>query len=80
MKRIRWVDFGKGFTIFFVLLAHCIDELYKTNIFSSYDILSKSMLAIIYTFIMPCFFALSGFLYKSPKSSKSFLYSVRKNL
>ncbi|KAE9557496.1 acyltransferase family protein [Companilactobacillus bobalius] len=78
MKRIRWIDFGKGFTIFFVLTAHCIDELYGTNIFPKYDVFSKLMLAIIYTFIMPCFFALSGFLYKSPKSNKGYLYSIRK--
>lgn len=78
MKRITWVDFGKGFTIFFVLAVHCIDELYATNLFPNYAFLSKLLMAIIYTFIMPCFFALSGFLYKSPNSINTYFKSIRK--
>ncbi|MGI3100844.1 hypothetical protein [Companilactobacillus alimentarius] len=62
------------------MVVHCINEIYETNNFSNYDVISKSLLAIIYTFIMPCFFALSGFLYKNPKSSKEYLYSIKKNL
>jgi len=78
MRRISWIDFGKGFTIFFVLVAHCIDELYGTKLFTDFNLFSQISLEVIYTFIMPCFFALSGFLYKTPKNLNDYAKSIYK--
>lgn len=36
-NRINWIDFGKGFTIFLVLLGHVFLGLYESGKFSSYD-------------------------------------------
>ncbi|CAG5700318.1 putative acetyl transferase [Streptococcus pneumoniae] len=33
-KRINWIDFGKGFAIFSVLVGHVLMGLYESNIFS----------------------------------------------
>lgn len=80
MKRIEWVDFGKGLTIFFVLLVHVIEGVYKTDAFSNYDEFSEITMAIIFTFIMPVFFALSGYLYKSPIDFNHFKNNFVKKL
>lgn len=80
MERIKWVDFGKGFTIFFVLVGHCISNTYVSHNFTEYDIFSEVLMTLIFTFIMPCFFALSGFLYKSPKNGKEFISKNIKRL
>jgi len=77
-NRIQWLDFGKGFTIFFVLVVHVVEGMYKTGQFSKYNILSELLMCSIFTFIMPCFFALSGFLYKSPSSIRIYLNMIKK--
>lgn len=63
LKRIEWVDFGKGFTILFVILSHVLDGVHKTAGFGSYDSITKVLMAISFTFIMPVFFGLSGYVY-----------------
>lgn len=73
MERIKWIDFGKGFTIFFVLVGHCISNMYVSHDFTEYDILSKALMTVIFTFIMPCFFALSGFLYNKSDNVKKYI-------
>jgi len=78
MERVKWVDFGRGITIFFVLMGHCISNLYVSHQFSQFDLISKIMMTFIFTFIMPCFFALSGFLYKSPRSIGQYLMKLKK--
>lgn len=78
MKRITWVDFGKGFTIFFVLLAHVFSGIYSTKIYHSYDTFYYYSAWILFMFIMPVFFALSGFLYKSPNNLKTYLSMIYK--
>lgn len=78
MKRIDWIDFGKGLTIFFVVVAHCLSDLLESHHFGNYDLLSQFLLGIILTFVMPCFFALSGFLYRAPKSGSEYLKGMEK--
>lgn len=60
MKRIEWVDFGKGFTILFVVLSHVLDGLHKTAGLESYENVTKILMAVIFTFIMPVFFCFVG--------------------
>ncbi|MCW6127843.1 acyltransferase family protein [Lactiplantibacillus plantarum] len=72
MKRISWVDFGKGITILFVVLGHVIDGVFNTPGYSNYNGITKTSIAIIFTFIMPVFFALSGYVYH-PKNGRQIL-------
>lgn len=57
-KRISWIDFGKGITIFGVVLAHALGGIYTNNIYS--DSYSVTFLKIIgeslFLIIMPVFF------------------------
>lgn len=78
MKRIEWLDFGKGITIFFVMLVHIIEGIYNTEGYAQYKLISEVAMALIFTFIMPVFFALSGYLYKSPANFSSYIASLRK--
>ena len=64
-KRIQWLDFAKGFTIFCVLIGHSLDVA-NLNKFFGMD--------IIWTFIMPVFFAISGYLFKGFKSFSLIIY------
>lgn len=77
-KRIEWIDFGKGITILFVMLAHVIGGVFKTDGFGNYDSISKISMAIIFTFIMPVFFALSGFLYQSTDDFQVYIKNIVK--
>lgn len=78
MKRIGWVDFGKGITIFLVLLVHVIEGVYKTGNYDQYNDLSRILMGLIFTFIMSVFFSLSGYLYKVPETLKGYLQSMKK--
>lgn len=78
MKRIEWLDFGKGITIFFVLLGHVFNGLLETKGFEKYNLVSEEFVAIIFTFVMPVFFALSGYLYRTPQKFGSYLKSIKK--
>lgn len=71
-NRINWIDFGKGFTIFLVLLGHVFLELYESGKFPSYDKMLITITAQVYIFHIPVFFALSGFFFKPVENLKSF--------
>ncbi len=64
MRRIEWLDFGKGFTILFVVIAHVLEGLYLSGNYASDREFFQITLGLVFTFIMPVFFALSGYLYK----------------
>ena len=78
MKRITWIDFGKGFTIIFVLLAHIIMGIYSTGLYPDHNQFYYYSSWILFLFIMPVFFALSGFLYRSPNNLNEYLRMIRK--
>lgn len=59
-KRITWLDAAKGYGILLVIFAH-VDYSYLRN--------------IIYTFHMPLFFFLSGYVFSQKESFGSFLWS-----
>jgi acyltransferase len=64
MKRVEWIDVAKGIGIALVVLGHIGDSL------------PKGLSAYIYSFHMPLFFFLSGYLYKNKKID--FLSFVKK--
>ena len=71
-NRINWIDFGKGFTIFLVLLGHVFLGLYESGKFPSYDKVLITITSQIYIFHIPVFFALSGFFFKPVEDLKIF--------
>ena len=71
-NRINWIDFGKGFTIFLVLLGHVFLGLYESGKFPSYDKVLITITSQVYIFHIPVFFALSGFFFKPVEDIKSF--------
>lgn len=71
-NRINWIDFGKGFTIFLVLLGHVFLGLYESGKFPSYDKMLITITAQVYIFHIPVFFALSGFFLQTCRKLKKF--------
>lgn len=58
-RKYEWIDIAKGFGIILVILGHCIrDGMQEKYIFSV-------IYTFIYTFHMPLFFLLSGFLFEN---------------
>jgi acyltransferase len=57
-KRIEWVDIVKGLLILTVILGHAIQESLKVRFISFEDNLWRN---IIYSFHMPAFMAMSGY-------------------
>ena len=65
MHRIEWIDIAKGLGIIFLIYGHIAN-----NLFTQW----------IYTFHIPLFFFLSGFLFSARKNFKDFLISKSKSL
>lgn len=77
--RIDWIDFGKGFTIFLVVISHALGGIYANGIYN--DNLNNVIRIIgnsLFIFIMPVFFSLSGYLFKNIKSFSDYLLMIRK--
>ena len=69
MKRIFWIDFGKGFGIFLVVLAHVLANI-ANNVVLKNDVSTEIIHFIMYVLfliIMPIFFAMSGYLFRDCK-------------
>lgn len=64
MKRLVWVDMGKGIAMFLVILYHC-----ENSLRGEYTIEHYSM--IYHPFFLPLFFFLSGYLFTSDLKSFS---------
>lgn len=75
-KRILWLDLAKGFTVFLVVLVHVIEGIYKTNQFQQYNWFSEMIMGLLFTVVMPIFFALSGYVYKALPTSKLLIKSL----
>lgn len=75
-RREYWIDALKGFAILLVVLGHCLGGFDRAHQFQSTSGFSNALLYIIYSFHMPLFFALSGYLYRKiwqPLGSKRFV-------
>lgn len=79
IKRIKWIDFGKGFFIAWVVMAHAVGNLYSHKIYFG---LTENILHlvgdILFFVIMPTFFTISGLLFKRPKSFSEYALLIRK--
>ena len=56
MKRIDWVDFGKGFSIFLVLVGHVLLGLFQSNKFTNSNEALMIFIEQLYIFHIPVFF------------------------
>lgn len=82
MKRIFWIDFGKGFGIFLVVLAHVLANI-ANNVVLKNDVSTEIIHFIMYVLfliIMPIFFAMSGYLFKIPLTYKKYALMLRKKI
>ncbi|HEM6453330.1 TPA: acyltransferase family protein [Streptococcus suis] len=67
-----WVDFGKGLSIFLVVLGHVVLGLYESKRFQSDETWLWIFVQSIYIFHIPVFFALSGYFFKPVSSISEF--------
>lgn len=67
-SRIEWIDALKGFAIFTVVLGHCITDAISSNTFPAYLNFLTAFKDFIYSFHMPLFFTISGYLFFLTKS------------
>lgn len=80
-SRINWIDFGKGLAIFLVLMGHVLLGLYQSEKFPSWNNVLLVIIAQLYIFHIPVFFALSGYFFKPLSNIKEFLdYSKKKTI
>lgn len=82
MKRILWIDFGKGFGIFLVVLAHVLANV-SNNVAIKNAIVGNTihgMMYFLFLIIMPIFFAMSGYLFKAPNNKSAYLKMIKKKL
>lgn len=68
-KRITWLDAMKGLMILLVVFCHSLVLNKNIGVQGHID---TTLMYIIDTFIMPCFFAISGFLCKRVKTFKQY--------
>ena len=77
-SRISWIDFGKGFSIFLVLVGHVLLGLYQSEKFPTADNILSLLVAQVYIFHIPVFFALSGYFFKPISDLKEFWQYAKK--
>ncbi len=77
--RITWIDFGKGLTIFLVVIAHVLSGIYTNKVYlGKTDIVLSYFGETLFVVIMPVFFSLSGYLFKTPQTISDYLIMVKK--
>jgi fucose 4-O-acetylase-like acetyltransferase len=67
-KRNVLLDYFKGIAIFLVVWGHCLQ--YAAN--ASYDFFSNEVFIVIYSFHMPLFMFISGYLFFLTQKTRAF--------
>lgn len=62
--RIQWIDALKGFAILLVVFAHVAERYYKFDLVPTATHMFKTIYNVVYSFHMPLFFIISGFLFQ----------------
>ena len=70
MKKEKWITVLKGYTIILVVLGHLLQGLDKSGIIHDKSIFNY-IDYVIYSFHMPLFFLISGYLYKRNENIKT---------
>ena len=63
-ERIKWIDSLKGFAILLVVFAHVAERYYKFDLAPSATPVFQTVFNVIYSFHMPLFFIISGYLFQ----------------
>jgi len=79
MKRIQWIDFCRSLAIFSVVVGHITMGLRNSSIIHT-DYAFSLIQAYVYSFHIPLFFFISGFLYKKHLTWNSFGKNILKKL
>lgn len=78
-KRIHWIDICRGIAIILVVIGHVVTSFHSAGEYEDaffFNYLAKA----IYTFHMPLFFAVSGYLHSLKTSDDSIPVQIRKRL
>lgn len=62
-SRIEWIDALKGIAILVVVIGHCVADSLHSNTFPIYQQYMQMFYDFIYSFHMPFFFTISGFVF-----------------
>ena len=68
-NRIEWIDYSKGILIILVIAGHAIPE---------FDLHLDYLAHFIYSFHMPAFFILSGYLFRYKKDINTVEFAKKK--
>lgn len=79
-KRVGWLDYGKGILILSVVLVHTIGSLYKTGQFPAAAMELEMSQRVLFMFVMPVFFAISGYLFKPSTDWRQYITGLGKKL
>ena len=61
---MEWINPLKGFTIFLVVIHHCLSGYFNAGLFKDFEIFLKPLNDYFAYFRMPVFFVISGFLFQ----------------
>lgn len=78
--RIQWIDSLKGFLISLVVLGHVMQSAIDSNAFIQWNNVLIPVFNWIYSFHMPLFFFISGYLYKSTWQNRIYAFNFKKLL
>ncbi len=76
-ERVEWIDFGKGITVFMVVLGHVGLGLFESKNFATSSDWLLLFTQVLYLFHIPVFFALSGFFFKPLDDIRYYLSYVK---
>ena len=62
-QRIDWIDALKGFAIITVVIGHCATDCMSSGNYPAYKSLINAIYSFIYSFHMPLFFTISGYVF-----------------
>lgn len=75
-NRIEWIDALKGFAILTVVIGHCADGILSAGMYTQYQASLRALYDFIYSFHMPLFFIISGFVFWLSASYKKYKTKV----
>lgn len=78
MKRLTYIDSGKGLTALLVFIGHVFYGIYESPILNAYNSPFLVLVQMLYVFHMPVFFSLSGMLFKPLTNFSGWLNYLKK--
>ena len=76
-QRIEWIDALKGFAILIVVIGHCAADSLASHTYVDYAKWIQMIADAIYSFHMPFFFMVSGYVFYLTKSYRKWKEKVR---